>query len=188
VARRQPAGGRWRATGGRGAPGPREPWACWVFPPRSSASSPPWKIPGGGCAATRATRWRPWGRRASRRCSGCGIKAAIASPRRWRRRCWKRSSGIARAREASPVWSETLAWLANSWLGTGLLLYSIAVCAHYAVLAVLAFVEAHRQQRWQRLADRLSLFEGDLAPPISVLVPAYNEGPTIVSSVRSLMQ
>ncbi len=86
------------------------------------------------------------------------------------------------------MWNDLLVRLVESWLGGGLLVYSVAVFGQYLVLGALAFVEARRQNRWQRLADRLSLFEGDMAPPISILVPAFNEEPTIVDSVRSLMQ
>jgi cellulose synthase/poly-beta-1,6-N-acetylglucosamine synthase-like glycosyltransferase len=78
--------------------------------------------------------------------------------------------------------------LSTSWVGHVILFFSIAIFVQYAVLNVLACFEARREWWRQSLADRLSLFEGDLAPPISILVPAHNEAPTIVESIRSLMQ
>ncbi len=86
------------------------------------------------------------------------------------------------------MWAEALARAADGWLGRALLAYSLAVVGHYLILHLFALADALREVRSQRLADRLNLFEADLAPPISILVPAYNEGPTIVASVTSLMQ
>jgi cellulose synthase/poly-beta-1,6-N-acetylglucosamine synthase-like glycosyltransferase len=68
------------------------------------------------------------------------------------------------------------------------LLYSALILAHYLLLAAVSFLEARNTLHRQSLSDRLSLFEGDLAPPVSVLVPACNEEVTIVENVRSLMQ
>ncbi len=84
------------------------------------------------------------------------------------------------------MWRDLSFW--GTWLGTLLLIYSLGVCLVYIGLALLAFIEARLQRRRARTADRLSLFESDLAPSISILVPAFNEEPTIVDSVRSLMQ
>jgi len=68
------------------------------------------------------------------------------------------------------------------------LIYSLAVLAQYFILQILGLFQALAQARQARIADRLSLFQDDFAPPISIIVPAYNEGPTIVDSMRSLMQ
>ncbi len=86
------------------------------------------------------------------------------------------------------MWPSVVLGLSTSWLGDLILIYSVAVVAQYLVLCALAFVEAFRQGHQQRIADRLSLFEDDMVPPISILVPACNEEPTIEESVRSLMQ
>jgi cellulose synthase/poly-beta-1,6-N-acetylglucosamine synthase-like glycosyltransferase len=86
------------------------------------------------------------------------------------------------------VWSEFVAQLANGWIGSIVLLYSLLILGHYLLLAAVSFLEARKTLRSQSLSDRLSLFEGDLAPPVSVLVPAYNEEATLVENVRSLMQ
>lgn len=86
------------------------------------------------------------------------------------------------------MWHEWVAGLPKSWLVSFVLIYSLAILGQYLLLQILAFVEALRQRQRSRIADRLSLFQDDFAPPISILVPAHNEGPTIVDSVRSLMQ
>lgn len=78
--------------------------------------------------------------------------------------------------------------LGEGVVGDVVLLYSAAIFLQYAAMHVLAASDAARELRDRRLADRLSLFEGDLAPPVSLLVPAYNEEATIVESLRSLMQ
>jgi cellulose synthase/poly-beta-1,6-N-acetylglucosamine synthase-like glycosyltransferase len=86
------------------------------------------------------------------------------------------------------VWRDLSHWVLAPWITGTLLVYSFAIALQYLVLGLLAMHETIRQRRHHRLTDRLNLFESDLAPPISVLVPAYNEEPTIVESVRALMQ
>ena len=85
------------------------------------------------------------------------------------------------------MWADRTFLLADSLFGRFVLFYGGLIFAQYFVLGVLAFIDARRELRRQQISDRLSLFEGDLAPPISILVPAYNEGPTIVDAIRSLM-
>ena len=86
------------------------------------------------------------------------------------------------------MWSELLPRATDGWATWTVSLFALATLAQYLVLNVLACLQARRDLVRRRLADRLSLFEGDLAPPISILVPARNEEPTIVAAVRSLMQ
>lgn len=57
----------------------------------------------------------------------------------------------------------------------------------YIVLNAIAFFGLKRYVRLHRVDDELSLYTG-LEPPITVVVPAYNEGLTIVSSIRSILQ
>lgn len=85
------------------------------------------------------------------------------------------------------MWVEPILRGAGPYFGRFVLAYGALIFIQYFVLGVLAFVDARRERRRQQISDRLSLFDGDLAPPISILVPAYNEGPTIVDAVRSLM-
>lgn len=86
------------------------------------------------------------------------------------------------------MWDDWAGSLSRSWIIDSILLYSLAIVGQYFVLHILALFGALAQHRHSQIADRLSFFQDDFAPPISILVPAYNEGPTIVDSVRSLMQ
>ncbi len=67
------------------------------------------------------------------------------------------------------------------------LFYFIAVNGGYLMLNVLSFVSLRRHLDAQTLADLPRAYSA-LKPPISLLVPAYNEAPTIAASVRSLLQ
>ena len=88
----------------------------------------------------------------------------------------------------SAVWADEALRSADSLLGRFVLFYGALIFTQYFVLGMLAFVDARRELRRQKISDRLSLFDGDMAPPISILVPAHNEEPTIADSIRSLMQ
>jgi cellulose synthase/poly-beta-1,6-N-acetylglucosamine synthase-like glycosyltransferase len=86
------------------------------------------------------------------------------------------------------VWSDLLARGPEGWVTALFGVFAILIFVQYLGLNLLACIEARREYHRERLADRLSLFEGELAPPISLLVPAYNEEPTICDMVRSIMQ
>ncbi len=85
--------------------------------------------------------------------------------------------------------SPTVAVLADDFL-----LFALAITAYFAVantiqlaIMLLAFRGVRRRLRALRLEDFRDIQESDLAPPISILVPAHNEGPTIIESLRSLL-
>ena len=86
------------------------------------------------------------------------------------------------------MWNELLARGPEGWVTALFGAFAILIFVQYFALNLLACIEARREYHRERLADRLSLFEGELAPPISVLVPAYNEELTISDMVRSIMQ
>jgi len=86
------------------------------------------------------------------------------------------------------VWSELWSRLAEGWITAVLGAFALCTLLQYLALNVLACLEGRRERHREHLADRRSLFEGELAPPISILVPAYNEQLTIVDAVRSLME
>ncbi|HEY6095827.1 MAG TPA: glycosyltransferase [Gallionellaceae bacterium] len=67
------------------------------------------------------------------------------------------------------------------------LFYFIAVNGGYLMLTVLSFFSLRRYLD-ARVLDDLPQAYANLKPPISVLVPAYNEASTIAASVRSLLQ
>ena len=85
------------------------------------------------------------------------------------------------------MWRELPVDIARVWLGPALLIgLTLAVLADL-LLAAGAFLEAARQRRRRQLADRLSLFESDLAPPVSLLVHADRDADVIVDRVRALL-
>lgn len=73
------------------------------------------------------------------------------------------------------------------WVQAAFLAYFVAINLHYLVLNLIASVTARRLYLAARLAPPVAA-AGELHPPISVLVPAYNEAATIVASVQSILQ
>lgn len=67
------------------------------------------------------------------------------------------------------------------------LFYFIAVSCGYLMLNVLSFFSMRRHLDSHVLGDLPRAYT-DFKPPISLLVPAYNEEATIVASIRSLLQ
>lgn len=67
------------------------------------------------------------------------------------------------------------------------LIYVILCSSSYLILNVIAFDALRYYLRQQRTEEAESLYTG-LEPPISVIVPAFNEGTTIVASLRSILQ
>ncbi|WP_223152057.1 glycosyltransferase family 2 protein [Chitinophaga qingshengii] len=57
----------------------------------------------------------------------------------------------------------------------------------YGALALLSLRGIRRFQRSQNYVDYTKMLDSPLAPGISVIAPAYNEGVTIISNVRSLL-
>ena len=71
-----------------------------------------------------------------------------------------------------------------TWL---MVAYFVALHGVYLLLTLLAARALQRNQRYREL-EALPLAHSLLMPPISVLVPAYNEETTITATVESLMQ
>ena len=57
----------------------------------------------------------------------------------------------------------------------------------YALLALLSLRGILHYNRSQSYVDYTQMLDSPLAPGISVIAPAYNEGVTIISNVRSLL-
>lgn len=85
------------------------------------------------------------------------------------------------------MWPEAARQLAESWVGNVLLALVGGSFLLYAGVAALALVEAWRQRRRARIADRLSLFESDLAPAVSVIVAVRDRAGTVADTVRTLL-
>lgn len=67
------------------------------------------------------------------------------------------------------------------------ILYFIAVNSGYLMLNVLSFINIRRHINTHVLDDLPQAYN-NFKPPISLLVPAFNEAPTIAASVRSMLQ
>lgn len=72
-----------------------------------------------------------------------------------------------------------------TWAMTG---YFVALNVIYALMTVIGFREIRDYVRRSPLRDYRAVAKSPMALPISLLVPAYNEEPCIVESVRSLLQ
>jgi cellulose synthase/poly-beta-1,6-N-acetylglucosamine synthase-like glycosyltransferase len=68
-----------------------------------------------------------------------------------------------------------------------ILLYFACVNAGYVALNVLAYASLHRYRGTHSLDDLRGSLSG-LGPPVSLVIPAYNEEATIAAAVRSMLQ
>lgn len=68
-----------------------------------------------------------------------------------------------------------------------ILVYFLVLNSFYAVLLVLSVPEIWEQTRLAEDEDFQRLMQSDALPPISVLVPAHNEGATIEASVTAML-
>ncbi len=66
-------------------------------------------------------------------------------------------------------------------------IYGLALLIIYAFLAILSFVNVRLFLRKESYTDYKIIIGSPLAPGISVIAPAFNEGLTIISNVRSLL-
>src|SRR5687767_250176 len=69
----------------------------------------------------------------------------------------------------------------------GLLVYSLSLISFYLFLALISIRESILYMRRNSFVDYKSIATSPLAPTISVIAPAYNEGRTIIENVRSLI-
>jgi biofilm PGA synthesis N-glycosyltransferase PgaC len=65
--------------------------------------------------------------------------------------------------------------------------YFAAVNTIYLVQLVIGWRAVRRRLRSIALEDFRDISKSGLAPPVSIVVPAYNESVTIIESVRSLL-
>ncbi len=65
--------------------------------------------------------------------------------------------------------------------------YFALINTTYLVLWVIAFVGLLSHRQWHREINLHIILSNDAYKPISILVPAHNEGPTIAASIRSLL-
>lgn len=68
-----------------------------------------------------------------------------------------------------------------------LVAFSLSITLSYLVLAVVALYAIRSYMRRYSLTVYSDLVSSELAPSISVIAPAYNEGPTIVDNIKSML-
>jgi cellulose synthase/poly-beta-1,6-N-acetylglucosamine synthase-like glycosyltransferase len=71
-------------------------------------------------------------------------------------------------------------------VGTVVLCYFVALQLYMLTLAAIAAVALHKEQMLERFGRLDDMLASDISPPVSVIVPAYNEEAGIVESVRSI--
>jgi len=64
---------------------------------------------------------------------------------------------------------------------------TVIIIVGYIALAIYSAIELRAYLRRNSFVDYNAILEGDLAPPISILAPAFNEGKTVNENVRALL-
>lgn len=72
-------------------------------------------------------------------------------------------------------------------LGIIFLLLSFSVIITYLLIMILSGLEMRDHRRKNRFADYQDIITSPIAPGVSILAPAYNEGENIVQNVKSLL-
>lgn len=80
-----------------------------------------------------------------------------------------------------------LFYLVMEVLGVIFLVLSFSVIAIYLTIMVLSALEMRDHRRKNRFADYQDIITSPIAPGVSILAPAYNEGQSIVQNVQSLL-
>ncbi len=76
---------------------------------------------------------------------------------------------------------------ASAFFETTVFVYGSGLLMLYAMLAILSFINIRLFLRKESYTDYSVIVASPLAPGISVIAPAFNEGLTIISNVRSLL-
>lgn len=75
---------------------------------------------------------------------------------------------------------------ALEWLGYGILAYFVAMQAYMLVLSLLSARSLRRDHHLNRFGRVTEMLSSRTTPPVSIVIPAYNEVVGIVDSVRSM--
>jgi cellulose synthase/poly-beta-1,6-N-acetylglucosamine synthase-like glycosyltransferase len=70
---------------------------------------------------------------------------------------------------------------------SAIFVYGTSLLMAYAFLAIMSLISIRRYMKKNASVDYNIIVESPLAPGISVIAPAFNEGVTIISNVRSLL-
>ena len=68
------------------------------------------------------------------------------------------------------------------------IVYFIVINIVYTVLLVLSYREIMKYMRHNSFSELRPMLQSELTPPVSILAPAFNEEPTVVESVKSLLK
>ncbi|HTP79532.1 MAG TPA: glycosyltransferase [Bacteroidota bacterium] len=82
---------------------------------------------------------------------------------------------------------ETVLTLANAYF-VFVIVYFILLNVSHTILLALSFREIMYYMRHNSFESLRGLVQSELAPPVSILAPAFNEEQTVVESVRSLLK
>ncbi|GAA4296447.1 glycosyltransferase [Nibribacter koreensis] len=77
--------------------------------------------------------------------------------------------------------------LLSDFFSYGILVYAITLAGSYLFLAAVSGLEMVYYKRKNSFAEYRAILTSPLAPSVSLIAPAYNEGLTIVDNVRSLL-
>ncbi|MGC4022332.1 MAG: glycosyltransferase [Cyclobacteriaceae bacterium] len=72
-------------------------------------------------------------------------------------------------------------------VNTLIFIYAVAIASAYLFLGILSLFEMRRYMRKNYFTDYKMILSSPLAPGISLIAPAYNEGLTIIDNVKSLL-
>ena len=76
---------------------------------------------------------------------------------------------------------------ASMFFETTVFVYGVSLLIIYALLAIMSFINIRLYLKKESYTDYKVMIGSPLAPGISVIAPAFNEGLTIISNVRSLL-
>ena len=79
------------------------------------------------------------------------------------------------------------AWLVLHVFSIIVLIYFVVLNGYYFVTSIISFRALRRYSRSLKAADTADLMRFGDAPPVTVLVPAYNESANCLATIRSLL-
>ena len=75
----------------------------------------------------------------------------------------------------------------NFLIENGIFIFALAIFTSYIIMSFISGVEMVRYMRKNSFVDYSPVISSPMAPSVSILAPAYNEGNTIVENIRSLL-
>tara|TARA_B110000211_G_C13971188_1_gene505045 strand:- start:153 stop:725 length:573 start_codon:yes stop_codon:yes gene_type:complete len=75
----------------------------------------------------------------------------------------------------------------GDYFHNGIFFYSVFVMVSYLILAITSIFVARQYKRENRFAEYKGILNSPLAPSVTLIAPAYNEGASIIENVKSLL-